>query len=131
MSLGDERNDSPDWEILKLLREVRRRVRAGNPQRFLDHLEAEPKWVAALPEAEAKVARSMLAATREFARRAVDAAPSEAEVFLEKGDAPEAPAIPPPELAVAAPARRSRAPRVLAVQSVGVEPPRRRRPRAS
>lgn len=122
----DERSDSPDWEILKLLREVRRRVRAGNPQRFLDHLEAEPKWVAALPEAEAKVARSMLAATREFARRAVDSNPVEAEVFIE----PAAPA-PVPEVALATAGRKSRGPRVLSVQSVGVEPPRRRRPRAS
>lgn len=120
----DERNDSPDWEILKLLREVRRRVRAGNPQRFLEHLEAEPKWVAALPAPEAKVARTMLAATRELAQRAVDAAPAEREVFSE---APP----PPTEPVVAVAPRRSRAPRVLAVQSVGTEPPRRRRVRAS
>lgn len=65
--------DAPDWEILKLLREVRRRVRAGDPQRFLSRLEQEPRWVAALPPEEAKVARTMLDATRELARRAVEA----------------------------------------------------------
>ncbi len=125
----DERNDSPDWEILKLLREVRRRVRAGNPQRFLDHLAAEPNWVAALPAAEAKVARTMLEATRELARRAMDTAPAEQEIF--SSPAPVAAPVPAPEPAYAQVGTKRRAsPRVLSVQAAGVEP-RRRRSKAS
>lgn len=124
----DERHDSPDWEILKLLREVRRRVRAGNPQRFLDHLEAEPTWVAALPEAEAKVARTMLEATRELARRARDTSLTERE--LAAVVAAPAPAVEAEPVMAVVGAKRRGAPRVLAVQAAGVEP-RRRRTRAS
>lgn len=61
----------PDAQTLELLREVRRRIRAGNPEHFLAHLSEEPPWVAALPKAEAAAARKMLAATRELARRAI------------------------------------------------------------
>lgn len=75
--------DAPDWEILKLIREVRRRVNAGDPTRFLARLEAAPRWIAALPEPEAKVAGKMIELARELARRAVEAraaAPSFADV---------------------------------------------------
>ncbi len=61
----------PDAQTLELLREVRRRIRAGNPEHFLAHLSEEPRWVAALPKAQAAAARRMLAATRELAKRAI------------------------------------------------------------
>jgi hypothetical protein len=68
--LDQNASDAPDWEILNLLREVRRRIRAGNAARMVEQLAEEPRWVTALPEAEAKVARTMLAATRELAAKA-------------------------------------------------------------
>ena len=59
----------PDWEILNLLREVRRRARSAS---YLSARREEPRWVSALPAAEAKIARTVLEATREMAQRAVD-----------------------------------------------------------
>jgi hypothetical protein len=64
----------PEWEILNLLREVRRRARASSGA-YLARLQVEPRWVSALPEAEARIARTMLEATREMALRAVDPDP--------------------------------------------------------
>lgn len=57
----------PDWEILNLLREVRRRVRSSGAQGYLARLNEEPRWLSALPPAEARFARTMLEATREVA----------------------------------------------------------------
>jgi hypothetical protein len=57
-----------DWEILNLLREVRRRARSASAS----SLREEPRWVSALPAAEAKIARTVLEATREMALRAAD-----------------------------------------------------------
>jgi hypothetical protein len=62
----------PDWEILNLLREVRKRARASGGQTFLARLHEEPRWLSALPATEARLARTMLEATREMARRAAD-----------------------------------------------------------
>ena len=84
--------DAPDWEILKLVREVRRRVNAGDPRRFLERLGAEPRWIAALPGPEAKVAWTILEATRALARQAIEAraaAPSFVDV-APAGDIPAA-----------------------------------------
>lgn len=72
--------DAPDWELLSLLNEVRRRVRSGKLARLAASAE-EPRWLAALPPAEARLARSVLEATRALAGRepapkAVEAAPS-------------------------------------------------------
>lgn len=75
-------NDAPDWELLSLLNEVRRRVRSGKLARLAASSE-EPRWLAALPPAEARLARSVLEATRalalagrEPAPKGVEAAPS-------------------------------------------------------
>jgi hypothetical protein len=62
----------PEWEILSLLREVRRRARSASARAYLARLREEPRWVAALPAAEARIARTMLEATREMALRAAD-----------------------------------------------------------
>jgi len=91
--------DTPDWEILRLLREVRSRIRAGDPRRFLERLEPEPRWVAALPEAEAKVARTVLDATRELARHALQAR-AQAPSFDDLNDE-----IPDAEIEICEPAR--------------------------
>jgi hypothetical protein len=64
-------DEGPDAQTLELLREVRRRIRAGNPEQFLARLSEEPRWVSALPKSEAAAARRMLAATRELAKRAI------------------------------------------------------------
>lgn len=61
----------PDWEILNLLREVRRRARSASASSLAAKRE-EPRWVSALPAAEAKIARTVLEATREMALRAAD-----------------------------------------------------------
>jgi hypothetical protein len=60
----------PDWEILSLLREVRRRARTASASSLARR--EEPRWVSALPAPEAKIARTVLEATREMARRAAD-----------------------------------------------------------
>jgi hypothetical protein len=62
-----EDQTEPDWEILNLLREVRRRARSASARSYLARLSEEPRWVAALPPAEARFARTMLEATREMA----------------------------------------------------------------
>jgi hypothetical protein len=62
----------PEWEILNLLREVRRRAKSASVSSYLAGLREEPRWVSALPAAEAKIARTMLEATREMAMRAAD-----------------------------------------------------------
>lgn len=69
-------DDAPDWELLSLLNEVRRRVRSGKFAR-LAASTAEPRWLAALPPAEARLARSVLEATRALAGR--ESTPKEAE----------------------------------------------------
>jgi len=61
----------PDWEILNLLREVRRRARSASASSLASRRE-EPRWVSALPAAEAKIARTVIEATREMALRAAD-----------------------------------------------------------
>lgn len=61
----------PDWEILNLLREVRRRARSASASALAARRE-EPRWVSALPAPEAKIARTVLEATREMALRAAD-----------------------------------------------------------
>ena len=58
----------PDWEILNLLREVRRRARSAGAS----SLREEPRWVSALPAPEAKIARTVIEVTREMALRAAD-----------------------------------------------------------
>ena len=70
MSIEDP--TEPDWEILNLLREVRRRARSAGAGSSLAGLREEPRWVSALPAAEAKIARTMLEATREMALRTAD-----------------------------------------------------------
>lgn len=67
-----EDTTEPDWEILNLLREVRRRARSASASSSLAGLREEPRWVSALPAAEAKIARTVLEATREMARRVAD-----------------------------------------------------------
>jgi hypothetical protein len=65
--LSIEDQTEPDWEILNLLREVRRRAKSASARSYLARLSEEPRWVAALPPAEARFARTMLEATREMA----------------------------------------------------------------
>jgi hypothetical protein len=67
--------DGPDWELLSLLREVRRRVRSGKLARLAARAE-EPRWLAALPPEEARLARSVLDATRALADRGLASAAS-------------------------------------------------------
>jgi len=61
-----------EWEILNLLREVRRRARSASAGAYLARLKEEPRWVSALPAAEARIARTVLEATREMAMRSAD-----------------------------------------------------------
>ncbi len=68
-SVPPEDFTEPDWEILNLLREVRRRARSASS---LAARREEPRWVSALPAPEAKIARTVLEATREMALRAAD-----------------------------------------------------------
>ena len=70
--MSSEELADPEWEILNLLREVRRRARSSSASAYLARMREEPRWVSALPAAEAKIARTMLEATREMAMRAAD-----------------------------------------------------------
>lgn len=89
-----DNSSEPDWELLNLLREVRRRARSANAGRYLAQLSEEPRWVAALPKAEARIARTMLEATRELALRSAEAMSSTEALNLDLG-APVAAAIKP------------------------------------
>jgi hypothetical protein len=70
--VAPEDTTEPDWEILNLLREVRRRARSASASSYLSGRREEPRWVSALPEPEAKIARTVLEATREMVLRAAD-----------------------------------------------------------
>ena len=72
LPVATEDPTEPDWEILNLLREVRRRAKSAGASSYLAGLREEPRWVSALPAAEAKIARTVLEATREMAKRAAD-----------------------------------------------------------
>lgn len=78
MSIEDP--TEPDWEILNLLREVRRRAKSASASSYLAGLREEPRWVSALPAAEAKIARTVLEATREMALRSADPLGEHAEI---------------------------------------------------
>jgi hypothetical protein len=101
LEASDNWND-PDWELLKLIREVRRRTKAENSERFIARLQREPLWVGALPSSEAKFARAVLAATRELVGSAapVEVAPAKAPDVL--------PAVSKPKPATVGAARRRR-----------------------
>lgn len=73
--MSTEDATDPEWEILDLLREVRRRAKSASARQYLARLNGEPRWVSALPAAEAKIARTVLEATREMALRSAEPDP--------------------------------------------------------
>jgi hypothetical protein len=88
------------------MRELRRRARLASAKQYLVKPNEEPRWLAALPPVEARLARTMLEATREMAMRLAEA-PMNGDV--EHATAARiAAAVPEPELAVVGAGRPKR-----------------------